>query len=236
MKKIEMIGKRFNNLTVIKELSESKGNHIKYLCRCDCGNEVVRYGYKLRNGDYFSCGCHYKKLIENATDIPKFEGLYCVNKKGEVLSLRYGKVLKPYTDKEGYNRVRLTDKFGNNIWIGVHKIVALTFIENPRDCKEVNHKNFIRNDNRFENLEWCTAKENVEWSIQHFKGVGHKGVYSIDENGMTFYPSLSEASRKTGIPISNICKCCKGERKRAGNCEWHYTEIEITEIKNAELD
>jgi hypothetical protein len=50
------------------------------------------------------------------------------------------------------------DNIGKSI--GLHRLVALAFLPNPNDLPMVNHKNAVRNDNRVENLEWCTAKEN----------------------------------------------------------------------------
>ena len=154
-----------------------------------------------------------------------FEKHYLVSIDGEILALRNknGKrKLKPYIDKDGYCRVRLRGE-GKTVWIGVHKIVAMAFLDNPNNYTMVNHKNFIRSDNRLENLEWCTPKENARWSIKHYKGHNQTPVICTDINGnKKVYTSLSEASKETGINISNICRCCKGRTKKAGGYRWEY--------------
>lgn len=161
-----------------------------------------------------------------------FEKYYLINKCGSIISLRNkngkrGKELKQYKDKDGYMRVRL---YGDNksIWIGVHKVVAMTFLENPYNYKMVNHKNYDRDDNRVENLEWCNQKENVEWSKDNYNGANHISVIRIDKMGNKVkYHSISQASRDNSISIANICYCCKGKRKTAGGYKWEY---EITEV------
>lgn len=55
--KADMVGQRFNRLTVIEEAGRSKDRKILWLCRCDCGAEVTVSGKRLRNGESKSCGC-----------------------------------------------------------------------------------------------------------------------------------------------------------------------------------
>lgn len=51
-------GKVFNRLTVIEAIDKrSNGGHIRWLCKCECGNSVEVVGYNLRRGQTKSCGC-----------------------------------------------------------------------------------------------------------------------------------------------------------------------------------
>lgn len=56
MKKIDLTGKRYGHLTVLKE-NGKRGKNIFWLCRCDCGNEINANSYNLKNGHTQSCGC-----------------------------------------------------------------------------------------------------------------------------------------------------------------------------------
>jgi hypothetical protein len=69
------------------------------------------------------------------------------------------KLLKNFTDKRGYVYVTLT-KDGVNKKYLLHRLIAETFIENKNNLPYVNHINGIKNDNRIENLEWVSAREN----------------------------------------------------------------------------
>lgn len=64
--KTALIGKRFNRLEVIAFDSISKNGHSKWLCRCDCGNELVKFATNLRKGHTQSCGCLRKERMAEA--------------------------------------------------------------------------------------------------------------------------------------------------------------------------
>ena len=84
---------------------------------------------------------------------------YIVNKNGKIFSLHINKYLSTHKDKDGYELVCLY-KNGVGKTHKVHRLIAEKFIKNPLNKKEVNHINGIKSDNRVENLQWCTAKEN----------------------------------------------------------------------------
>lgn len=76
---------------------------------------------------------------------------------------RFGKILKPIKDKCGYVRVRISIGILRGSFL-IHRLVALAFIPNPLNLPQVNHKDGNKLNNHVENLEWCTAKENINHS------------------------------------------------------------------------
>ena len=70
--------------------------------------------------------------------------------------------MKLQKDACGYLRVQLYMGNGKGRTEKVHRLVAIAFIDNPDNLPEVNHINHQRDDNRVENLEWVTHKENSE--------------------------------------------------------------------------
>lgn len=75
--------------------------------------------------------------------------------------------VKPRRTKNGYTRVYARQTSTNKRKdLYIHRVVADTFIPNPDNKKYVNHLNCIRDDNRVENLTWCTAKENTQQTEQ----------------------------------------------------------------------
>lgn len=73
----------------------------------------------------------------------------------------------PRLTKHGYARIYArNDTTNKRTDLYIHRLVAQYFLPNPENKKYVNHINCIRNDNRVENLEWSTAKENTEYTME----------------------------------------------------------------------
>lgn len=103
-------------------------------------------------------------IIEIFKDVVGQEGRYQVSNLGRVKSLikKGGKIiiLKPSLNKRGYYYIGLC-RGVNGKRITIHRLVCLTFVPNPENKPQVNHKNHIKTDNRVSNLEWVTNRENV---------------------------------------------------------------------------
>lgn len=84
---------------------------------------------------------------------------YSISENGDIRNDKTGELKKTHHDKYGYVCCRLYDNYRNRE-LKVHRLIAKAFIENPENKPYINHINGIKDDNRIENLEWCTAKEN----------------------------------------------------------------------------
>ena len=96
-----------------------------------------------------------------------FEGLYSIDKSGNVYSHYKNKLLKPVKNSSGYLYVYLTNYNRTGKWYFVHRLVLLSnnFTINT-EGKEVNHKDHNKENNCITNLEWVTHQENIELSYK----------------------------------------------------------------------
>ena len=158
---------------------------------------------------------------------------YMVNEDGNIYSIFSHKFLKPSKQKNGYLTVELFNSKGSKRLL-VHRIVAEAFIPNPNNYPQVNHKDENKLNNCIDNLEWCTAKYNMNYGCgaktRHLKIAIKNGmkvcvsVLQIDKTGniINRFNSIKEAERNLGISNSHISECCKGKRKTANGFVWRY--------------
>ena len=105
-------------------------------------------------------------------DIPKYEGLYQASNYGNIRScdkkvwnyIKKSRILKPYLCTSGYYQLSLSNGQGGQKKYYVHRIIASTFLNKEKYQTEVNHKDLNKLNNKVENLEWTSRKEN----IRHF--------------------------------------------------------------------
>lgn len=172
-------------------------------------------------------------------DIKGYEGLYQVSNLGRIKSLKQKeeKILNIFKDNIGYLSVNLQTKEKVKKRERVHRLVAKTFILNPENKPQVNHKDGNKLNNNVNNLEWCTCKENVNHSWEnnlskpYWKGkfgINHKSskaIYKIDiisKKIIKKYDSIEDAKKELNINSSNISKCCKGKMKTSYGYIWRY--------------
>lgn len=155
---------------------------------------------------------------------------YEVSNTGKVRSLNYmntGKVKELCVKDNGHGYLLV--QLGRKNFFYVHRLVAQAFIPNPDNLPQVNHKNYVKSDNRVENLEFCSAKYNMEYSnvVEKAAESHRKPVLQFTKDGefVKEYESVREAESQTGI--KTICKCCKGHKDypHAGGFIWKYKNV-----------
>ena len=173
---------------------------------------------------------------------------YTIDETGNVFSIRKNKYLKQTINRNGYCKVTLQkDKYRK--MFSVHRLVAQAYLKNYSNTLQVNHINGIKTDNRVENLEMVTAKENMQKAVEiglfdKCKEIQRKNAiksnlgkyhilasesakkrvakYDKNNNLIQVYNSITEASRKNNINITSISYSANGKRKTGGGYIWHF--------------
>ncbi len=164
-------------------------------------------------------------------DIIWYEGLYQVSNKGNIKSLDswrrkkwIQKILKSSGNNKWYLQVNLSNKWKIKKYL-IHRLVAFNFLENPKNKPDINHINGIKNDNRLENIEWCTKSENAIHSVYILWNKGGKSClwkfwrlhysskrvnqYDLEWNLIKIWDCIMDIQRELKINNWNISSCCK---------------------------
>ena len=155
-------------------------------------------------------------------DIKGYEGLYAVTEDGQVWSYRRKKFLVPNGSK--YKQVTLS-KNGEKKFFAIHYLVLTTFkpCENMSELT-INHKNEIKTDNRLENLEWLSQKDNDNYGTRNERiSKTHSiPVYCVELDKI--FESGKVAAEALGLQRSHICRCCKDSLRTTGGFHFQYAE------------
>lgn len=191
-------------------------------------------------------------------DIEDYEGLYQVSNLGRVKALTHkswngykywmkpGKILKQtlQTNKK-YLFVTLSDGHNHSRKFRTHRLVAKAFVPNPKSLNQVNHLDENSLNNKANNLDWVSAKQNINYG--HHKEKQLKTWYSKPENAIKSrkngqkvskpviqltlsgqfvkrWSSAKEAGRQLKISNSVIGDCCCHRRwcHTAGGYRWKF--------------
>ncbi len=172
-------------------------------------------------------------------EIKDFESCYKITTKGEVWSIKRKMFLKP--SRGSYYTITLYDKDKIRS-TSIHRLVAESFILNPKKKPYVNHIDGNKYNNNVENLEWVTASENdihavkmglkkssikqKEWARKHVKVLHEKSskkINQLNKEGkiIMVHKSIREASRTMGVSHQSIM----GAIKRHGLCQGFKWEV-----------
>ena len=183
---------------------------------------------------------------EEWTHINGYDGLYVISNLGRVKRYKNGnwKVLKLCKMKNDYLYVKLC-KNGKETTYYIHRLVALHFIPNIYNKPQVNHIDENKENNTVSNLEWTTAKENINHGTRNkrisktkkekFKNGEYRkrccvykkvSCYDIETGDfIQEFESISQASneiKKSPKYCGDISNCCRGNQKSAYGYYWSY--------------
>lgn len=131
------------------------------------------------------------------TPIAHYENRYSISDSGQILNLANNTFLTPIKNSNGYYKVSLANGNSTSKQLSIHSLVALHFIPNPYRYTQVNHKNGDKSCNNKDNLEWCTAKQNIAHA---FKTGLRSGYLSANDKELYLQDILS------GVQVKDLAE------------------------------
>lgn len=217
--------KEWNSFKEIKDVNPTfDRTHIGHCCT---GSSKTAYGYIWRYTDYIYDQIGYVELKGNAG---KKYSKYKINKEGIVIN-NYGRKMSHITDN--YSHVKLVSDCGIRQSYSIHRLVALTFVDNPNVKPMVNHIDEDKLNNNLDNLEWSTASENSRHSL----GKKVQQINMLTGKLIKEYATITDAYNEIKNEISEyydkdldkikgspwgIGQVCLGKRETSFGYKWKF--------------
>lgn len=172
-------------------------------------------------------------MVDTWTKINGYNN-YSISKNGQIRNDITGKIKADRINSRGYSLVDLYSN-GERQTERVHRLVADTFIPNPDDKPQVNHRDGNKRNNSVENLEWCTASENMQHAFdtglskptrsmlgRRNPNAGRPGrPVRIVETGQVF-SSITECEKAINGDNRHICDCLSGRQNTHRGYHFEY--------------
>lgn len=154
-------------------------------------------------------------------DIPGYEGLYAATEDGKIWSYKKNSFIDPNSSTHGYKQIQLwkNGKYKTFRW---HRLIALTFIPNPNNLPEVNHKDENKFNNAVDNLEWCERNYNHNYGTRNERTAKNNMKKVICVETGEIFESVSSAAASVNRCANTMSKHLKGGSKTCGGLHWEY--------------
>lgn len=181
-------------------------------------------------------------------DIPGYEGLYQASNTGKIKSLgriiteqwkdgtHYRtrtfpqKILKQKIDTNGYLSVGLHKEDSSVKRLRVHRLIAITFLNNPNNLPCINHIDECINNNNVNNLEWCTQTYNINYGNRKTRYRRSRGTkvdrLNLEGNYVDTWESMTHAAEivyNNKFKEVDIRNNCLGKINRVLNYKWRFS-------------
>lgn len=191
---VDMTSRRFHRLTVLGRAPNTSGQSARWLCRCDCGNEVVVLGGHLRSGNTKSCGC---QRIDSARTTNRKHGMAksLAYKRWETIKQRCTNPKNPSYPNYGGRGIGICSEWAES-FEAFHAAVG--------DPPSTSHSlDRINNDGNYEpgNVRWATASEQQR-NRRPYPPMIERAVKTLRRAGWTLIPPPGD-NQATAVPDSS---------------------------------
>ena len=142
-------------------------------------------------------------MLEIWKPIEQLNGRYEISNQGRIRGVWSGKILKLFKSNAGYLQARVYKGNNKNVTVYVHRLVAMAFVPNTDNKRDVNHIDGNKSNNSVINLEWVTPKENVNHAqrmgLMNFKGENHPNAKLSEEDAKEIKRIYKRRSKEFGM-------------------------------------